>query len=230
MKPIFEVEKVLLEVFEVLRRHNIPIESASLNISLLDSAFDEHFPQLKNYKAGIFNRPFIIENIPVLFQAQRRYPFDEIVRVLENEIRPPIETLAVTLQREYSDLKIAFVHMDSTQSPNFPPLHSYELGITCRFSDDIHAKDNELHLSIFLQQLNATEYPRLSTYIGWSVDEESGGDWGIDIVYDALDGVQDYSPQHMDLLRQEMPDYIIHFREEISRKLSGEPGNSNLDH
>jgi hypothetical protein len=106
VKESFDVDSVLRDVLEVLRRHNIPVETASLNVSLLDAAFDEHIPQLKTYKAGHLHRPMIIDTVPVLFQAQRRYPFEEIVKELEHQIRPPIEVFAEAVQRDYPDLKI----------------------------------------------------------------------------------------------------------------------------
>ncbi len=225
MEESFDVEIILREVLAVLRRHNIPIETASLDVSLLDAAFDEHIPQLKNYKAGIFHRPMVIDNVPLLFQAQRRYPFDEIVRALEGEIRPSVEAFAETLQREYPDLKIEFVSADATQLPDFPHslyLHSYRLGIDCRFSDDIHADYNELDLAIFLQQREATAYPRLTAWVGWLVDEENGGDWGVDITHKTLSGNQDYAPHQLDLLRDALPGCFMSFRKEITRKQSGE--------
>ncbi|HKD77584.1 MAG TPA: hypothetical protein VKB76_18915 [Ktedonobacterales bacterium] len=217
------MEIVLREVLEVLQKHNIPIETASLNVSLFDAAFDEHIPQLKNHKAGIFHRPVVIDSVPMLFQAQRRYPFNKIVRLLEDEIRPSVEGLASALQQEYPDFKIAFVSV--TQSPAPPRsyyLHTYRLGMNCRFSDDAHADYNELDLAIFLQQTDDTTYPRIRAWVGWLVDEESGGEWGVDIKYDALFSSLDYAPHHIDLLKKALPGYFTSFRAEIARKLSGE--------
>lgn len=225
MNENFAVEVVLREVLEVLQRHNIPVETAALNVSLLDAAFDEHIPQLKNYKAGVFHRPTVVDNIPLLFVAQRRYPFDEIVRVLEHEVKPSIEGLAQALQREYPDLKIEFASVTATQSSDSPQslyVYSYRLGITCQFSDDVHADYNELDLAIFLQQLYATAYPRLSAWVGWLVDEESGGDWGVDIVYESMSRDQDYAPHLLNLLHTALPSYFMSFQEEITRKLLGE--------
>ncbi len=225
MNESFDVEVVLHEVLEVLRRHNIPVETASLNVSLLDAAFDEHIPQLKSYKAGHFHRPIVIDNVPLLFQAQRRYPFDEIVQVLDHELMPPIEAFAEDLQQEYPALKIEIVTKSATQSPDSPhllDLHSYRLGVDCQFSDDIHADYNEIDLAIFLQQREATAYPGLSAWVGWLVDEESGGDWGVDTVYTSTIEGLDYAPHRLDLLQTALPSYFKSFRKEIVRKLSGE--------
>ena len=223
MSESFNVENVLRDVLDVLRRHNIPIETASLNVSLLDDAFDEHIPQLKTYKAGYFHRPMVIDDVPLLFHAQRRYPFDEIVGVLENEIRPRIEALAEALQREYPNLTIAFVQEHKTSSPDSHHslyLHSYQLGISCQFSDDAHADYNTLDLAIFLQQNEATSYPQLRAWVGWWVDEESGGDWGLDIVYESTMRNQDYAPHLLTLLHVALPSYFESFRETIAGKLS----------
>ncbi len=160
-----------------------------------------------------------------MFHAQRRYPFDEFVQVLHHEIRPPIETFAEALQREYPALKIEFVSVTTAQSPDFPhllDLNSYRLGIDCQFSDDTHADYNELDLAIFLQQREATDYPRLSAWVGWLVDEESGGDWGVGTIYTSTIEGLDYAPHRLELLQRALPSYFKSFRQEIVRKLSGE--------
>lgn len=223
MDERFDVESVLRDVLEVLRRHNIPVETTALNISLLDAAFDELIPQLKTYKAGHFHRPMAIDGVPVLFHAQRRYPFDEVVQVLDREIRPPFEAFAGALRREYPDVRTQFVCERATRSPDQPRslyLHSYRLGIDCQFSGDAHADYNQLDLSIWLQQSEATAYPRLRALVGWLVDEESGGDWGLDVVHDAMYGVGDYAPHQVELLQKALPSYFSSVREEIVRKLS----------
>lgn len=233
MNERFEVDVILRELLGVLRRHNIPVETASLNISLLDAAFDELIPQLQTYKAGNFHRPMVIDDVPLLFQAQRRYPFDEVVRVLEYEIRPQVEAFAGALQQEYPALKIEFVSATNVRSPDGPRSiysHSYRLGIECRFSDDAHADYNELNLSIWLQQREATAYPRLKALVGWLVDEESGGDWGLDVVFRTMYGALDYAPHHVQLLQKELPGYFKSIREEIGRKLSGDLANPRSPH
>jgi hypothetical protein len=219
----FDAASVLREVLEVLRRHGIPVETASLNVSLLDAAFGELIPQLRTYKAGNFHRPMVIDDVPVLFHAQRRYPFDEIVRVLDREIRPPVEACAEALRREYPDVDIQFARARATRSPEWPHslyLHSYRLGIDCRFSGDAHADYNQLDLSIWLQQDEATAYPRLRTSVGWLVDEEGGGDWGLDVVCDAMYGAGDYAPHQVILLQKALPRCFKSVRDEIVRKLS----------
>jgi hypothetical protein len=225
MDERFDVENVLRDVLEVLRRHNIPVETASLNVSLLDAAFDELIPQLTTYKAGRFHRPMVIDDVPVLFHAQRRYPFGEIVRMLDREVRPPVEAFAEALQLEYPDVKIRFAREQATPSPDWPHslyLHSYRLGIDCQFSDDAHADYNQLHLSIWLQQLEATAYPQLYASVGWLVDEESGGDWGLDVVSDAIGGAGDYAPHRVQLLQKALPRGFKSVQNEIIRKLSGD--------
>lgn len=233
MNERFDVEAILQEVLAVLRRHNIPVETASLNISLLDEAFDELIPQLQTYKAGYFHRPMVIDDVPLLFQAQRRYPFDEVVRVLEYEIRPQVEAFAGALQREYPDLKIEFVSASAMRSPDGPRSiysHSYRLGIDCRFSDDAHADYNELDLSIWLQQREETAYPQLHALVGWLVDEESGDDWALDVVFDTMYEAGEYAPHLVGLLQKTLPGYFKSVREQIVRKLLGDLANPRSPH
>lgn len=225
MNESFDAETILREVLEVLRRHNIPVETAALNVSMLDTAFDEQIPQLKTYKAGNFHRPIVIDDVPMLFHAQRRYPFDEIVELLEQEIRPPIEAFSELLRQEYPNLKIEFDSRSARRPSDGSPslyLHSYRLGIDCQFSDDIHTDYNNLALSVFLQQREATEYPKLHTSVGWLVDEESGGEWGLDIVAESAIRSLDYTPHHIDLLQKELSRYFNSFRKEMTRKQSGD--------
>jgi hypothetical protein len=221
----FDAEGLLREVLEVLRRHNIPVETVSLNVSLLDAAFDELIPQLKTYKAGAFNRPLVINDVPMFFLAQRRYPFDEIVGVLEREIRPQVEAFAESIRREYPDLKVQFDSVSATKVSGWPHSlywRSYRLGILCQFSNDAHADYNQLDLSIWLQQDSATAYPRLHASVGWLVDEETGDDWGLDMVCDALGPVGDYAPYHLNLLKQGLPRCFERYGKEIERKRTGD--------
>jgi hypothetical protein len=196
-----------------------------LNVSLLDAAFDEHIPQLKTYKAGHFHRPMTIDTVPVLFEAQRRYPFEEIVDELERQIRPPMEVFAKAVQRDYLDLKIPFTSENATHSPHYPHalyLHFYQLSVSCQFSDDAHADYNRLELTVYLQQREATTYPSLTAHVSWLIDEESGGDWGLDIVHRSMMDGFDYAPHQLDLLQRALPLHFRSFREQILGKLSGE--------
>jgi hypothetical protein len=164
----------------------------------------------------------------MLFQAQRRFPFEEVAGVLEREIRPRVDAFAEALHQEYPDLKVQFDSTSETQSQSFPHsifLHSYRLGILCQFSDDTHADYDQLDLSIRLQQDNATTYPELHALVGWLVDEESGGDWGLDVVCDALGPVGDYAPYQLGLLKQGLPGCFERFRKEIDRKRTGDLAN-----
>jgi len=161
----------------------------------------------------------------MLFRAERRYPFDEIVQVLEREIRPPIEAFFESLKQEFPNLKINFASKNSTASAEQRSLslHSYSLRIECQFSDDVHADYNELDLAVFLRQSNATDYPHLNAWVGWLVDEESGGDWGVDIKYKSTLEQLNYAPHLVNLLQRGLPGHFQSFRQEIARKQSGKP-------
>lgn len=138
---------------------------------------------------------------------------------------PRIEAFVQTLRQEYPDLSLTFVSKRITGATKWPQslyLHSYRLGVDCRFSDELHENYNELDLTIFLRQKEATAYPQLSAYVGWLVDEESGGDWGVDVVHTSMIEGLDYAPHQLDLLRQALPSYFKSFRSEIVHKQSGE--------
>jgi hypothetical protein len=228
MNERFDVQGVLRDVLDVLRRHHIPVETASLNISLRDAAFDDLIPQLQNYKAGNLYRPLVIDGVPMLFRAQRRYLFDEVAQALESSFRLPVEAFAEALRQDYPDLSIEIISKRTAlrpEQPNTQDSRAYHLGIHCQFSADAHLDFNQLDLLILLLQIDAATYPHLQAWVGWLIDEESGGDWGLDIVYDAIGGIGDYSPHHLDLLRQALPIYFERFRSEVARKRTEDAAN-----
>src|SRR5476649_2150501 len=99
-------------MLDMLRRHHISIETVAVDVSLLNTAFDELIPP-KDAK-GHYHRSMLIDNVPMLFHVQRRHLFDEIVQVLEYKIRPPIEDFANVLSHEYPYLKIEFASSGAT--------------------------------------------------------------------------------------------------------------------
>ncbi len=62
--------------------------------------------------------------------------------------------------------------------------------------------------------------PQLQASVGWLVDEENGGDWGLDIVCD-VSPVGDYAPHQVAQLQKGLPSCFARFRKEVARKLSG---------
>jgi hypothetical protein len=221
MDESFDVEIVLREVLEVLRRHNLPIETASLNVSMLDTVFEEHVPQLKTYKGGILHRPIIIDNTPMLFEAQRRYPFEEIMELSEIKIRSSVEAFAEALRQDYPDLEIRFTRqLPYHQYPKY-----YLLAVHCLYATTDSDYD-ELGLKIELQQDEATQYPSLTGEVGWVItDDESYS--RTEVIDELKTNYMIYTPHQIDALQAALPRFYESFRKELSRKQSGELENGH---
>jgi hypothetical protein len=214
----FDTEAVLRDILEVLRKHHLPVQTVALDISMFEGDFEAAIPSLKTYKAGIFYRPKEVDGVPMLFQAKRRLSFDGFVSRLEQEILPPTQTFADQLKREFPDLHITCEKLSNT---SFVKYHAYyNITLMCRFTDDIHADYNMLEFAVTLRQRDATSYPLIVPFVGWLVDEESGGDWGLDVVYRTFTGNTEALPHIVDLLVRALPGYFRAFRSEIDKHLA----------
>jgi hypothetical protein len=118
MTETFDTEAILKDILEVLRKHGIPVQTVALDVSIFDADFDMNIPTLKTSKASIFHRPMTVENIPMLFQAKRRIPFEQIIHELEQRIAPQTQQFADDIQREFPNYKIKFHTHHSTGDKN----------------------------------------------------------------------------------------------------------------
>lgn len=80
MSHKLNTELLMKELLEIIKKHSLPIQSLSLDISFLNEEFEKQFPHLKTYKAGHFYKPYLIDEIPVAFTARRRIPFAELIK------------------------------------------------------------------------------------------------------------------------------------------------------
>jgi hypothetical protein len=216
MDKSFDVETVLREVLEVLRRHNLPVETAALNISMLNTTFEEHFPQLRPYKGGILHRTIVVDNVPMLFEAQRRYPFEEIMHLAEFKIRVSVEGFAETLRQDYSDLEIRFTRqLPYAQYPKY-----YLLAVDCLYANTDGDYD-DLQLKIELQQNEATQYPRFTGEVGWVITDNEDYD-RTEVIDELKSNSMIYTPHQIDALQAALPRFYESFRKQLSRKQSGE--------
>jgi hypothetical protein len=212
----FDTEAVLRDILEVLRKHHLPVQTVALDISMFEGDFEAAIPSLKTYKAGIFYRPKEVDGVPMLFQAKRRLSFDGFVSRLEQEILPPTQTFADELKREFPGCHIK-VETDRRRKTSIDyDLYSITLG--CRLTDDMHANYNMLDFSITLRQHDATGYPLINATVGWLVDEEPGGEWGLDVVSrqanneeareQILNMLIDSFPHHFEIIRREIKQHL----------------------
>ncbi|MEO8398075.1 MAG: hypothetical protein ABI700_34090, partial [Chloroflexota bacterium] len=147
MSETFDTEAILKDVLEVLHKHGLPVQSADLNISLLDDDFEAAIPQLITYKAGIFYRPKLIDGVPMLFEAKRRIPFDDLQRWLEKEIAPLTEQFAQEIERTFPQFTTQFQTRRIKDSVNPSYADTYLISIETRLSDAEHEDYNVLQLS-----------------------------------------------------------------------------------
>lgn len=183
MNETINTEVVLKEIAEVLKRHSIPYNTLFVDISLLNEDFDQIFPQLKDYKAGVFYKSLPVNNTPATFQAKRRIPFDEIVEWLRQNILPIIDKIATDVEQDNNDVNAKVNISYQLDNPMLPHMYRYMIDIECRRKDEPKISEgNTVTLSIVAHQRDSTSYPTIDSFVGWLVDEESGGDFGLDIV------------------------------------------------
>jgi hypothetical protein len=177
-------EAILKVIIHNLEKHSIPVKTVALDISLLTQDFEMIFPQLKDYKAGVFYRHFVIEGIPTTLHAKRRIPFDEIVKWLELNILPFVKELTTEVEQEFENIKTHFQVSHRDDSTKSVGRYNYSINIDCRRRDEPQVREgNTITMSVGVSQYDAASYPILYGFVGWLVDEESGGDFGLDTVF-----------------------------------------------
>jgi glutamine synthetase len=129
MSDAIDTEAILREIVEVLEKHSIPAHTVEVNFSLLDQDFDLVFPQLSDYKAGIFYRSLVIDSIPATLRAGRRCPFDELAKSFEQNVLPLAQVIATDIEKEFQEVK-AHIHV-SHHEHDSRRLH-YGIIVACR--------------------------------------------------------------------------------------------------
>ena len=212
MNDKVDVEAILKEFLDIIEKHSVPVKSIAIDISLLSHDFEIAFPQLKEYKAGRFFRSHNIDGIPASLNAKRRIPFNDIVNWLELNVLPFVKEVAVEVEQEHKEVKAHFQTYHYENHPRFAIKNNYSIGIECRLREEPEIEErNTVVLRVGVRQFDATSYPKLYGFVGWLVDEESGGDWGLETVYDLnpleLDFKEsdfEYGTRHLPELRRRL--------------------------
>ena len=189
---------ILEEILAVLKKHSIPANTLMLELSLLNDDFEELFPDLKDYKAGIYYRSLVVDETPAVVRASRRVPFSDIERWFQVNVLPFVEELAAEIRQEFSNLgaHVSVSHRDGSESS--VPAYLYDISIECRRLTEDRIKDrNTVVLIVGARQRDAVSLPIASAIVGRLVNEESGGDWGIEIVANIVDE-REVSPDYLD--------------------------------
>lgn len=183
MAENFDTEIILKEILSVFQKYAIPVNTIALNISLSDQDFDVVFPHLKDYKAGNFYRSLVVNDIPTTLQAKRRIPFDKLVQWSEENVLPFAQEVATEVEQKFEGIE-AKVHVgQATGELDLPIQYSYDISVECRLRDVTEIEGNTVELAFGLQQRDATSYPTVYGHVGWLVDEEGEGDFGLDTVF-----------------------------------------------
>ncbi len=222
MDDKIDSEAILIEILDVLKKHSIPAKTITIDVSLLSPDFESLFPHLKNYKAGHFSRPLIIEDIPVKFLAKRRIPFSELIEWLELNALPLVKEVAAEVERGFVDVKSHFRVNHYEDHPRLARKNNYSIEVECRLRNEPEIQEaNTVMLSIGVRQIDATSYPILYGFVGWLVDEESGGDWGIDTVYNLNQLNLEVSESGLIYKKREFPMLRQHLLNEVAKLTSG---------
>ena len=176
-------EAILGEIIDVLKKHNIPVNTMSVNISLLDDDFDNTFPNLQHYKEGHYSRHRIVKGTPATIIAQRRLPFDEIAMWMDENILPNVKMLGGQIMQEFGEIK---TYLESGRGQDYLG-EFYHISLECRRIEELKREEgNTVGMFYHIRQIAPSSYPEINAEVGWLVDEESGDDWGIHIVYNMV--------------------------------------------
>jgi hypothetical protein len=182
MTDSFIAGPVLREIIAVLQKHGLPVNTIALDLSILPPEFERIFPHLKEYKAGVFYRTFELDQIPATIRVQRRMQFDDIVEWLEDNILPLATEIAEELPQTFPGLAVELLSRRVAPNPHWKQRRDYFVRVECRLDQLLGTRDNVIQLSIDLSQYDEANYPRITADVAWLVDEESGGDWGLDVI------------------------------------------------
>ena len=219
----FDTKALLRDLLNLLRKYNLPIQTAALHLSMYDDDFETVIPQLKTYKMGRFTRHMTIDDVQLLLQARRRLPFAHIVTRLEQEMLPSVQAFADELRHKFPDLHITCEANRSSGGSPFSPHNGYSIILMCRFTDDLHASYNMLQFGVGLRQQYGTDYPLINAHVGWLVDEESGGDWGLDVVRKQFSEAVEVDDSIITMLVTTMYNDLMAFKREIEQHLEWKP-------
>lgn len=209
MSDDIDVEGIFKDILAILHKHSIPVNTVALDISSLNTEFENFFSQneqLSRYKAGVFYKSLHLENnIPVTIKIQRRLPFDEIALRLERDVLPLVQKWGEEIEHDFENMQVKVNAIRSDNHPRLPQKYSYNISIECRKKGGIKPNYGDLMLSINLSQYDATSYPKISAYVGMLVDEESGDDWGIHIISTLFTENQEVHEGILKLLGDSLP-------------------------
>lgn len=182
MTNSFNTALVLREIIAVLQKHGLPVNTIALDFSLLTPEFERIFPHIKECKAGVFYRALELDQIPATLRVQRRMAFDDIVEWLEDNILPLATEMAEELPQTFPGLAVELLSRRVAPNPQWKQRRDYFVRVECRLDQLLGTRNDVIQLSIDLSQLDGASYPRITADVAWLVDEESGGDWGLDVI------------------------------------------------
>ena|SRR5688500_360802 len=147
MPESFDTETVLKEILDVLRKHGIPAQTVAVNVSMPEADFLATFPQLET---RVLHQPHILDGVPMLFRAQRRLPFAEIVNFLQQRILIPIEQFHNDLLQNYDSLTFRFDDRYKPEVYSGQQHAFYGITLRCQFSPELYEDYNILELGVNL--------------------------------------------------------------------------------
>jgi len=221
MSETFDTEAILKDILDVLHKHGLPIQTAELNISLLDDDFEAvvHEPPFFMKYMDYIHRPKMIDGVPMLLHLQRRIPFDELQRWYETHIAPPLEKFTAQIQHEFPQFTTVF---KSERKPT-EFANEFNLRIETRLTDNSNASYNEIHLEVGINLSDLPRYPQIVAYVGWLVDPDDNGDWGVDVVCRNVVSGAEAVPLMLGMLEGDLHFQCQAFREELQKRVDTAP-------
>lgn len=221
MTDSFNTTLVLREIVALLQKHGLPVNTIALDLSLLPPEFERIFPHLKEYKAGVFYRALELDQIPATLRVQRRMQFDDIVAWLEDNILPLVTEMAEELPQTFPGLVVELLSRRVAPDPHWKQRRDYFVRVECRLDQLLGLRDNVIQLSIDLSQYDDASYPRITADVAWLVDEESGGDWGLDVINRLFPDNQQVHDGILQIIKTRLPSLYQALQQAITARLQG---------
>ncbi|NUQ37298.1 MAG: hypothetical protein HUU23_05770 [Caldilineales bacterium] len=211
MNDPFDPDALLAAILALVRAHDLPASSLSVDISLLQPAFAARFPQFQTQPGRLFAHAGQVDGVAVHLHIKPRLPFAELAAWLDGEIFPAVQALAGDAAGLATRVRLDHAEDDPRRDTRFQ--HSIHLECRGQAEEEMEI----LAVAAGARQVSATSYPILFAYVGWLVDEESDGSFGVDAVYDFNPLHLEAHPDSLGRLQQALPLLRRHFHAQLQR-------------
>lgn len=208
MNDPFDPNAFLAAIVALAHAHHLPAGSVAVDISLSTDDFAARFPQFQAQPGRVFHHTARAAGVAASLRIQPRLPFAGLAAWLDQAIFPAVQALAAAAPDPAPWVWVDHAEDDPGRVTRF----QHSIHLECR--EQVEGEPAILAVAAGVRQISATSYPILFAYVGWLVDEESDGSFGVDAVYE-------FNPLHLEAhagsltrLAQALPTLRRHFQEQ----------------